>query len=208
MTSKSRKPVAKTKGELSTESKKLAAVILRPSVNAAFVVSEYAKRVVGELELSALIGSLADSMTEINGGKLDRVENMLFGQANALQSIFVNLSQRAASQDYLKQLDTYLRIALKAQSQCRATLETLVAIKNPPVVFARQANIANGHQQINNGAATPARAEEIESAPNKLSGAKHELLPDTRTSSLTLPSNQDVEALGAIHRAKVAARKR
>jgi hypothetical protein len=30
-----------------------------------------------------------------------------------------------------------------AQIQCRATLETLTAIKNPPVVFAKQANIAN-----------------------------------------------------------------
>jgi hypothetical protein len=36
-------------------------------------------------------------------------------------------------------------LALKAQSQCRATLETLAAIKNPqPVAFVRQANIAHG----------------------------------------------------------------
>ena len=33
------------------------------------------------------------------------------------------------------------------------TLETLATIKNPPVVFARQANINNGgQQQVNNGA--------------------------------------------------------
>jgi hypothetical protein len=36
---------------------------------------------------------------------------------------------------------TYLRLGLKAQSQCRATLETLAAIKNPrPVAFVQQAN--------------------------------------------------------------------
>ena len=40
-----------------------------------------------------------------------------------------------------------MRIALKAQSQCRATLETLAAVKNLPVVFARQANIAQGPQR-------------------------------------------------------------
>lgn len=34
----------------------------------------------------------------------------------------------------------------KAQSQCRATLETLAAIKNPPVIYAKQANISNGPQ--------------------------------------------------------------
>ena len=44
-----------------------------------------------------------------------------------------------------------MRMALKAQSQCRATLETLATIKNPPAVFARQANIAQGPQQVNNG---------------------------------------------------------
>ena len=45
-----------------------------------------------------------------------------------------------------------MRMAMKAQNQCRMTLETLATIKNPPVVFARQANINNGgQQQVNNG---------------------------------------------------------
>jgi len=40
------------------------------------------------------------------------------------------------------------------------TLETLATIKNPPVVFARQANVNNGGQQVNNGAAAdPAPAQ-------------------------------------------------
>ena len=37
-----------------------------------------------------------------------------------------------------------MKLALKAQNQCRMTLETLAAIKNPPVIYARQANFANG----------------------------------------------------------------
>jgi len=48
---------------------------------------------------------------------------------------------------------------LKAQSQCRATLEALAAIKNPPIVYARQANIAAGPQQVNNGVPGPVRAD-------------------------------------------------
>jgi len=46
--------------------------------------------------------------------------------------------------EYVDAADTDMRLALRAQSQCRATLETLAAIKNPPVVFANQANIAHG----------------------------------------------------------------
>ena len=75
---------------------------------------------------------------------------MLFNQAQALQSIFVNLSCQAARQEYRSNQELFLRLALKAQNQCRTTLETLAALKHPPVVFAKQANIAQGHQQVNN----------------------------------------------------------
>lgn len=55
---------------------------------------------------------------------------------------------------------------------------TLAVLKKPPV-FARQANIAHGPQQVNNGGvpnadADPARAENDESGPNGLlEGAPH-----------------------------------
>ena len=56
--------------------------------------------------------------------------------------------------DHLGATETYMRLALKAQSQCRATLESLSEIRNPrSVAFVRQANIAAGHQQVNNGVA-------------------------------------------------------
>lgn len=55
------------------------------------------------------------------------------------------------------QKDRFMRLGLKAQDQCRHTLETLAVMKNPPV-FARQANIANGPQQVNNGHAPEPRA--------------------------------------------------
>ena len=64
--------------------------------------------------------------------------------------------RRATSQEYLKQWEAYMRIGMKAQNQCRMTLETLATIKNPPVVIARQANINNGgRQQVNNGVVPP-----------------------------------------------------
>ena len=45
-----------------------------------------------------------------------------------------------------------MRLALKAQSQARATIETLAEMKSPrQVLIARQANVSAGPQQINNG---------------------------------------------------------
>lgn len=67
---------------------------------------------------------------------------------------------------YLDATDRYMRLALKAQGQCRATLETLANLKNPPVVVARQANIANGPQQVNN--TMNAGAENLKFGQNEL----------------------------------------
>lgn len=41
--------------------------------------------------------------------------------------------------------------ALKAQNQCKATLQALVQLKQPSqTTFVKQANNAQGHQQVNN----------------------------------------------------------
>ena len=112
---------------------------------------------------------------ELWTGDMKHAEAMLYGQAHALQTLFTAFTLRANSQEHLKHSETYLRLALKAQSQCRTTLETLATIKAGPVVIARQANIAHGPQQVNNGVAannaqTSARAEQLESAKTELLG--------------------------------------
>ncbi|MDA8416581.1 MAG: hypothetical protein M0Z78_05875 [Betaproteobacteria bacterium] len=177
---------------------------LRPSLNAAAVIDAYAKSMFTDLDMWAVVDNLSSSMKELNNGDMSRCENMLFGQANALQSMFVSLSQRASKQEYLSQFETYLKLALKAQNQCRMTLETLATIKNPPVVYAKQANIAHGPQQVNNG--VPAHAGENQNQPNELSEENNELRQNTGTPALESQTNQTVEAVGAIHRAEVAGR--
>jgi hypothetical protein len=93
----------------------------------------------------------------------------LLCQAHTLDLLFNELAQKAKHQSYIPSFETFLRLALKAQNQCRMTIETLSNIKNPPVVFAKQANISGGHQQINNGVpAQASHAKEIKKAPNEL----------------------------------------
>jgi len=101
---------------------------------------------------------------------LSSAEALLMSQALALNTVFGELARRAALNmgEYMDATDKYMRLALKAQGQCRATLETLAVIKNPPVVFAKQANIAHGPQQVNNGAGLPARTENATIPPNEL----------------------------------------
>ena len=92
-------------------------------------------------------------------------------QATTLNALFHSLAGWALN--HVKEggnpayFETCMRLALKAQSQSRATNETLAEIKNPPVVFTRQANIVNGPQQINHGV-RPSSARENEIPQSEL----------------------------------------
>ena len=132
-------------------------------------------------------------------------EATLVAQADTLDAIFNELARRAALNmgEYLGATETYLRLALKAQSQCRATLETLAAIRNPPVIYARQANVTTGPQQINNGVAAPTRGRESETAQTQLLEATDGKRLDTGTASAAGGCNSSLEAVGAIDRPEV-----
>jgi hypothetical protein len=94
----------------------------------------------------------------------------------------------------MNNMETFLRLALKAQSQCRATLETLAAIKNPPVVFAKQANISSGHQQVNN--VVPATHAEENKKPNELLEVNNgRTILDTGTTQATSTEDKAMAAL-------------
>jgi hypothetical protein len=140
------------------------------------------KSLADELDVPGLIETLRGHAQAVNNGDLTRVEAMLMNQAEGLQSMFVSLTERSLRQEYLVHAGSFMRLALKAQSQCRATLETLSNVKNPPVVYARQANVTTGPQQINNGVVS-FRTRENENAPNQLSGVENELRQDTRAPS-------------------------
>ena len=124
----------------------------------ACMLVDFGKGTFGALSLTDAVSVIDDTAKAVHGGDLKVAETMLTAQAVALNAIFGELARRSALNmgEYLDASERYMRLALKAQGQCRATLETLAAIKNPPVVFARQANINNGgQQQVNNGTEPP-----------------------------------------------------
>jgi hypothetical protein len=164
----------------------------------------------GELSLSDCAMAMKATAKSMNDGDLSAAVTMLASQAVALNAMFgelarVGIANLGNSPDYA---DRCLRLAFKAQGQTRATLETLAAIKNPPVVYARQMNVANGPQQVNNGTAlssTPAsaHARETVSQPNELlEDRRHGRTQlDARATATAGRAHQDVEAVGAVNRA-------
>ena len=88
----------------------------------------------------------------LKAGDLTSLENMLLSQSHTLNAIFTMMVTSMGSAKYLANLETYGRIALKAQNQTRQTASTLAEIKGiKKTTFIHQLNKAN-NQQVNNGA--------------------------------------------------------
>ena len=183
-------------------------MVLIPSVNSATVIDAYQGNVMGkDADINAMIEQLRETSKEVRGGDLRVMESMLIGQATALQTIFASLARRAASQEHLRQYETFLGLALKAQAQSRATISALVDLKYPrQATFVKQANIAHGPQQVNNGAALDQSTHAKQTQPQQnqlLEDARHGGTHlDTRATTKATRSHQAVEAVATVQRAK------
>jgi hypothetical protein len=130
---------------------------------------------------------------------------MLAAQVVTLNSMFTHMLYEVSKMDIVDHIDRFTKLAFKAQSQCRATVETLAQIKSPPVVIAHQANVAHGPQQVNNLVQSPstpnltgARAENSQFEQNKLLEAHGERL-DAGASRSTIGSDQPLASLGRLN---------
>jgi hypothetical protein len=104
-------------------------------------------------DLTATVAALEATAAAVQREELGDAEALLMAQAVTLNTIFTRCAVQASRNlegQHLEGTERYLRLALKAQSQCRTTIETLAIVRNPTTIFARQANIAQGPQQVNN----------------------------------------------------------
>ena len=183
-----------------TESQLLAVATTR-SVSAAFTVKQYAN-VPETVEISDYMAELDKAGVDVAKGDLTRLEKMLTTQAISLDNIFNKLAVQAIKAEYVANLETYLKLALKAQSQCKCTVEALSMLKNPQP-YIKQTNIGQlGNQQVNNTYATMQShtlnndsAEKIQPLPNKLLEDANANILDTRTQSQAISLDTPVAAM-------------
>lgn len=188
-------------------------IVTASAAQACLAMEPWVKQGIGVSDISALRDTIEAQTKAMQGGDMGEIEAMLFAQALTLQTTFTALSRKAAANagEYMGATDTYLRLALKAQGQCRATLETLANIKNPrPVAFVKQANIAQ-NQQVNNNAGESLESSTRTHAREKTVNQPNELLTDTRathdnpmdtgTTRKASRSNPKMETVGKGHRA-------
>ena len=153
-----------------TKSKVAATIACEPTFKAALTAQLYAPALGQELDTVAMHSKTAELAYNAKNEGLGEIEVMMAAQIYALDSIFHYTAGRAKANmgQYPHAADMYMRLALKAQTQCRSTAETLSAIKNPRA-YIRQTNIAQ-NQQVNNSGNFSDQANEL------LSEQKHETL--------------------------------
>ena len=168
---------------------KMARTFTLPTVKASMTLERWQS----ELDFGALHTELVKQVEAVNNGDMERPEAMLLCQAHTLDELFNQLAQRAFGQTHMPHYESFLRLAFKAQAQCRTTLQTLSDIKNPSIVYAKQANINNGNQQINNGIP---RTENNKSQHNELLEHTYGERLDSGTKGETISIDSELAALG------------
>ncbi|MDT0634218.1 hypothetical protein [Spectribacter hydrogenoxidans] len=133
-------------------------------------------------------------------GDLSDSEAILVTHVHALNAVFNNLAYKAANADSLELVESYLKLALRAQSQTRSTVETLSEMKGPKsVAFVRQANIAHGDQQVNNHRQRSSESETNSAKQTERRDSDARQALDTRGSASPGRSHQGDETLAAVN---------
>jgi hypothetical protein len=174
--------------------------ILDPKTLGAVIIDGNNSNVSNQVDMEYAREVIGQGIEEVKKGDLSKLEEMLYSQAVALNMMFSNLSIRASLQTNVDIKATLTNLCFKAQNQSRNTIQTLINLKQPSQTsFIKQANIAHGHQQINNGVA--------QSSPENLSNQTNELLEvqdgkwlDRGKKAETEGVNSELEALGEVHR--------
>lgn len=164
---------------------------------------EFKLHIEGDIpDLNTAISVLDRSSVKIRSGDTSQIADMLINQSKSLETIFVMMATQANRSESIPAMQAYMHLALKAQNQSRTTLQALVDLLNPvSTQFIKQANISNGHQQVNN-------------FPEKNLTPQNELLEkhdgkwmDRGTKTTTKDINTVMETVDEVHRSKNNRRK-
>lgn len=193
-----------------TPEQAIAALALSATLPNAMTARFFAAPSFGPLDINASVDALQSACNQATSGNLADMEALLAAQAYALNNIFNELARMALANigQGAPAFDLLMRLAFKAQAQCRCTTQALAYIKHPrAVAFVKQANIAQGPQQVNNGlngsSTSSFSAENQEYRQNELLGSQmHGQRLDTGTTGTTNAIDTPMAAVGHIYRAK------
>lgn len=96
------------------------------------------------------LGVLDEELEKAAKGNLNLASRILASQAVSLDVLFTQMARRSGDNmgQYPDAADRYMRLALKAQSNCRATLEALAKLHQPREQTVRHVHVNDGGQAV------------------------------------------------------------
>ena len=134
------------------EREKLSATVaVQPEYRNAVVGAEFASRSTQwPLDQMAMVHAYQDATRDVRKHDLSIASNMLTSQAMTLDAVFTDMLGRSSRNlgEYPEAAERYMRLALKAQAQSRATLEALAKMHQPREQIVRHVTVHEGGQAI------------------------------------------------------------
>ena len=184
------------KQDKQSDNEHYAKISLSASFMSAAISDSFTSALLPDAKLADVASALGDKVTTIQNGDMKPIEAMLIGQAQALQTMFVTLGRKAVAQTQLPHYTAFMNMALKAQSQSRATIQALTELKYPKqATFVKQVNITTGNQQVNNGLPDPSHVKEKTIQSNELLENQKDEWLDSGAKGTASGINQDMAAV-------------
>lgn len=137
-----------------TGAQAMARHFLQPSLKNAGAASGFMAKMFGDGDQRPGLHDYATYVQKVakaaEAGDIAMVSQVLAAQALTLDAMFAELARRTAMNagDYINAAERYGRLALKAQSNCRATLEALVRLHQPREQTVRHVHVSEGGQAV------------------------------------------------------------
>jgi hypothetical protein len=137
-----------------TGAQAMARKVLEPHLRHAVTASAFAGKVLGkDFEGPGLMDYVRHEQSvtaKAESGDLAVASRLLAAQAVTLDAMFTELARRVALNmgEYINAAERYGRLALKAQTNCRATLESLAKLHQPREQTVRHVHVAEGGQAV------------------------------------------------------------
>tara|TARA_R110002124_G_scaffold183401_4_gene350790 strand:- start:10590 stop:11264 length:675 start_codon:yes stop_codon:yes gene_type:complete len=191
-----------------TSAQAVARMVLEPHMRHAVSASSFAGKALGkDFEGPGLMDYFdhVQALTaKAEAGDLTIVSRMLAAQAVTLDSMFTELARRAALNmgEYFDAAERYGRLALKAQSNSRATLEALAKLHQPREQIVRHVHVNEGGQAVvadqfhqHTGGAENGKSVKQSDATGKAGECAALPSPDSQGNGLPVPSNERAQAM-------------
>ena len=137
-----------------TEAQAMGRIVLQPGLRHGQMVNAFAGPMFSaEGSVPSLTGTveqLRKLMDQAAEGNVAGNARILAAQAAVLDNMFTDLCRRAFLNfnDYPEAAEKYIRLALKTQARCTATLEAISNIQRPTSEATRHVTVADGGQAI------------------------------------------------------------